>query len=259
MSVGKIKHLLILVFFLFYGCEKSSKEERRSVPVEKPTTSKPEMGPAKTKEQCNDGGDSWIAVVDGGQSPATCGAKLSSWGCCEAEVKGSFPSLANDLSGRIANRLSAGYLLYNCSSEAEKLHKLHFARFPGEGKTDYAEISIEAFAYDSAVEVDGCPQIPNVNFPTASGLSPSGGEDVVSFDLINEEILKVNCAESGCHAAPKPGENAVVYVDSQENLLSDKAKVKTLAELQTQATYGAIEHNPMSPEQQEKMLKFLNQ
>jgi hypothetical protein len=259
MSTGNNKHLLIMVFFLFCGCEKSAKKERRSLPVEKPTTIMPEAGPAKTKEQCNDAGNSWIAVVNGGESPATCGSKLSSWGCCQAEVTGRFPALSNDLGERISSRLSAGYLLYNCSSEGEKTHKLHFARFPGSGKTDYAEISIDGFAYDSAIEGDDCPQIPNVEFPTASEGSQSDGADVVNFDLINEQILKVNCAASGCHNESDLGQNAMIYVDNQENVLTDKDKIKILAELQTVATYGTIEHSPMSSAKQEKMLQYLNQ
>jgi hypothetical protein len=204
------------------------------------TIDQPVSGPAKTLQQCNDAGTAWIAVVNGGQSPSTCGSNLSTWGCCKAAVVGRFPSLAKDLASRIDQNVTDGYQLYNCSSPQERAHKLHFARFPGDGKTEYREISIDAFAYD-APNPDNCPKIPDVDFPdpsqyfgstgggsstpSPSPSSSSGGSGTaLSFEDDINPIIKAECSASGCHGVA--GAASVVYENNESNFKAGSTAIK---------------------------------
>jgi hypothetical protein len=245
----KILYAVLGISIAFACKEEEKKPAAATQPplTQQPTTSTggttgtvdtPVSGPAKTLQQCNDAGTAWIAVVNSGQSPATCGANLSAWGCCKASVVGRFPSLAKDLASRIDQNVTDGYQLYNCSSPQERSHKLHFARFPGDGKTEYRDISIDAFAYDTP-NPDSCPKIPDVDFPdpsqyfgsTGGGTATpdptpsSGGSGTsLSFDDDINTIIKTECATSGCHGVT--GAASVVYENNETNFKAGAAAIK---------------------------------
>jgi len=193
-------------------------------------------GPAMTKSQCNGQGKAWVAVVNGGQSPATCGDPLASWGCCKSQIVARFAGQGVDIGNRIDSAIGEGYQLYNCSQASERNFKLHFAKFPAAGRTEYKAITIDAFAYQPNGQVENCPQIPVVNFPEGPIVSGSGtpvpvgngtgtgsgtgtGQVAVTFSQMNA-VIKGNCAFSGCHGVS--GAASVVF----EN---DEAKVKEKA------------------------------
>jgi hypothetical protein len=199
-------------------------------------------GPAMTKSQCNGQSKAWVAVVNGGQSPATCGDPLASWGCCKSQIVARFAGQGAEIGNRIDSAVGEGYQLYNCSQANERNFKLHFAKFPAAGRTEYKAITIDAFAYQPTGQVENCPQIPNVNFPegpivngsgspspigsgTGSGIGTgtgSGTVGAVTFSQANG-IIKTNCSQSGCHG--KTGASSTIFEDNEVNV---KAKAATI-------------------------------
>jgi hypothetical protein len=234
------KCLLLFVLFGIFGC-KDNKEEAKKAPATPVTNPNPTgdggvgnaAGPGKTKAQCDAEERAWIAVVNSGQSPSTCADPLSLWGCCPEQITARFSTLAQDLSSKINAKLGENYKLYHCSSSGDRSHKLHFARFPGGGRTEYYEISIDAFAYEPSGAVADCPRIPQVDFPAGvddpgPSASPTPGDtqivQVVAFADVNR-ILKADCAGSGCHGSAGTGSGLVVYEDSEANTKAGKAAI----------------------------------
>ena len=245
---------IIIGLIILVGQLHSSACEKKKKPNRSPNTNNtsdlnpnnPDSGGAvaKSMEQCNDAGQAWIAVVDGGQQPAACGDQLADWGCCKESVVARFPSLAQELSQRIDSNNQDGFQLYNCSRANDRSYTLHFARLPGDGKVDYREVSVSSFANQPDTEFNSCPQIPDVNFSSGTGEQggSTGGQQTegegsqqgdndqegqmtpseVFFSEINP-ILKTSCANSGCHGAVGPA--IFVLVDNENGFNQRAAKI----------------------------------
>jgi hypothetical protein len=152
----------------------------------------------KTLEQCQAQGKAWIAVVDNGNSPATCGASLATWCCTEDEIGKRYPSLAEKLSGDFAPIVAGGHKLYACSKESDSKTTFHFAKFEN-GRISYQYRYIEKiFEVDSESPDSACQKVSTADLggPASTGSDPSeldadgdetSGDESLSDDIQLEE------------------------------------------------------------------------
>lgn len=120
---------------------------------------------AKTLEQCEAQGKAWIAVVNGGASPAACGEDLDAWCCTEPEIAARFPSMAGAIQQRIDQNKADSYKLYHCSRDpAGKKFTFHMAQI-GNNFVKYKTIFVsDVIATDTGNNGrTNCPVVTTAN------------------------------------------------------------------------------------------------
>ncbi len=276
---GRINRSFLFVFISLAISYCGEKQERKATAGKRDDSQQTPIGggdavnggAAMTLQQCNSQGKAWVAVVNNGSSPPTCGGQLASWGCCEAQVLARFPSLASDLQQRLQANAGEGYTLYNCEANpGTKQAKLHFVKFPGGGRTEYRNLDINAFMMEPGANVEQCPQVPTIpNMPadgssgsstsssaSSSATSSSGGAVALNFATDVNPILVASCSNGNCH---KAGDAYSPFVGNEAEF-KKAATDSRLRICRTASTPGAMPPaGPLGDNEKSKLIKYIDQ
>lgn len=260
-----IPYALLLIMALSASCIKQDKDERKTYTgggsANAPGGGSGNQNPKNSKaprhsttlplrellKSCEDLGRAWSAEL------LACGGPLTSFPCCEDQIRGRYPSLNKELDRQADAHPSQS--LYHCEEVGEGEIHLHFIQVT-EQKYQYSIVESGPLSEaEVAEDLPNCPQAPlrtgaakdyrgevDGVVPVPDGTSLPENDDKEAEELDGKALYQTYC--SRCHSDPetKKGRSVSAITNAIKNqtvmaaqadlkkLVNDQKRLKAIAD-----------------------------